>query len=44
MTGRATDNAVGSDMIKEQLNVPAFNALTQETGLGSVVMEKVFGQ
>jgi hypothetical protein len=44
VTGRATDNAVGSDMIKEQLNVPAFNALTQEAGLGSVVMEKVFGQ
>ena len=44
VTGRATDNAVGSDMIVEQLNVPACNALTQETQLGGVVMDKVFGQ
>ena len=43
VTGRATDNAVGSDMIVEQLDVPAFNALTQETALGGAVMEKVFG-
>ncbi len=44
VTGRATDNAVGSDMIVDQLNVPACNALTQETQLGGVVMDKVFGQ
>ena len=42
VTGRATDNEVGSDMIVEQLEVPAFNALTQEALLGNVLMERLF--
>ncbi len=42
VTGRATDNEVGSNMIVEQLEVPAFNALTQEALLGNVLMERLF--
>jgi hypothetical protein len=42
VTGRATDNQVGSDMVEEQLRVAAFNALTQETQLGNVLMERLF--
>ncbi len=42
VTGRATDNTVGSDMIREQLKVPAFNALTEETALAGVLMDSLF--
>ncbi|MDH3915011.1 MAG: hypothetical protein OEU49_02760 [Chromatiales bacterium] len=42
VTGRATDNSVGSDMIVEQLGVPAFNALTQETQVGATLMQQLF--
>lgn len=42
VTGRATDNTVGSDMIREQLEVPAFNALTEETDLAGVLMDSLF--
>jgi hypothetical protein len=42
VTGRATDNQVGSDMIIEQLQVAAFNALTHESELGNVLMERLF--
>ncbi|MFK8052875.1 MAG: hypothetical protein AB8F65_07850 [Woeseiaceae bacterium] len=37
VTGPATDNAVGVDLIKEQLNVPASNALTHGVELGDTV-------
>ena len=42
VTGRATDNQVGSDMIVDQLQVAAFNALTEESKLGNVLMERLF--
>ncbi len=42
VTGRATDNAVGTEMIVDQLNVPAFNALTQGALLGNEVIARVF--
>jgi hypothetical protein len=29
-------------MIRETLNVPAFNALTEETGLAGVLIESLF--
>ena len=41
VTGRATDNRVGTDMIRDQLNVAAANALTQETALAEIVMERM---
>ncbi len=37
VTGPATDNAVGTDLIREQLDVAAFNALTQAVSLGDCV-------
>ncbi len=42
VTGRATDNTVGSDMIREQLNVPAHNALTEEAALAGVLIDALF--
>ncbi|MGB5250309.1 MAG: hypothetical protein WBO47_11815 [Gammaproteobacteria bacterium] len=42
VTGRATDNTVGSDMIREQLKVPAHNALTEETALAGVLSRALF--
>jgi hypothetical protein len=41
VTGPATDNAVGVDIIRERLNVPAANALTDGAALGDFVLEKV---
>lgn len=42
VTGRATDNTVGSDMIREQLDVPAHNALTDESALAGVLIDRLF--
>jgi hypothetical protein len=42
VTGRATDNAVGTDMIVDQLKVPAFNALTQGALLGNELLGRLF--
>jgi hypothetical protein len=41
ITGPATDNAVGVQIIQEQLNVPAFNALSAGAQLGDKVIEKL---
>ncbi|MBM4219301.1 MAG: hypothetical protein FJ171_06620 [Gammaproteobacteria bacterium] len=38
VTGPATDNAVGVDIIREHLKVPAFNALTHGAALGDCVI------
>jgi hypothetical protein len=37
VTGPATDNQVGRDIIRERLNVPAFNAITEAVELGDAV-------
>jgi len=42
VTGRATDNAVGTEMIVDQLKVPAFNALTQGALLGNELIGRLF--
>jgi hypothetical protein len=39
VTGPATDNSVGVDIIRERLGVPAFNALTSGAELGDCVIE-----
>jgi hypothetical protein len=39
VTGPATDNLVGTELIAERLGVPAFNAITHGTALGDVVAE-----
>jgi hypothetical protein len=41
ITGPATDNAVGVQIIQDQLKVPAFNALSAGALLGDKVIEKV---
>ncbi len=41
VTGPATDNAVGVDIIRDQMGVPAFNALTDGIGLGDCVIEAI---
>ena len=41
VTGPATDNAVGVDIIREQMNVPAFNALSDGAALGDCVIEAI---
>ena len=41
VTGPATDNAVGVDIIRDQMGVPAFNALTDGIGLGDFVIEAI---
>ncbi len=38
VTGPATDNSVGVDIIREQMQVPAFNALTAGAALGDCVI------
>ena len=43
VTGRATDNEVGSSIVRDRLGVPAFNALTQEAELGEHLKGLVFG-
>lgn len=39
VTGPATDNAVGVEIIEQQMNVPAFNALSSGAALGDRVIE-----
>jgi len=39
VTGPATDNAVGVEIIEQQMNVPAFNALSSGAALGDCVIE-----
>ena len=41
MTGPATDNLVGTELIVERLGLPAFNAITHGTALGDVVAEQI---
>jgi hypothetical protein len=41
VTGPATDNAVGVDIIEQQMNVSAFNAMTNGPALGDRVIEAV---
>ena len=43
VTGRATDNQVGVDIIRDRMGVPAFNALTQEAELGEHLRGVLFG-
>ena len=38
VTGPATDNSVGVDIIRERLGVPAFNAMTNGAALGDCVI------
>jgi len=38
VTGPSTDNSVGVDIIREQLKVPAFNAMTSGAALGDCVI------
>jgi hypothetical protein len=41
VTGPATDNNVGVDIIRERLGLPAANALTAGASLGDLVLERV---
>ncbi|HLS82250.1 MAG TPA: hypothetical protein VK025_12680 [Steroidobacter sp.] len=41
VTGPATDNAVGVNIIRERLGVPAFNAITDGVALGDRVIESL---
>ena len=41
VTGPSTDNAVGVQIIQEQLKVPAFNALAAGAALGDSIIESV---
>jgi hypothetical protein len=41
VTGPATDNAVGVNIIREQFGVPAFNAITNGAALGDCVIESL---
>lgn len=41
VTGPATDNQVGVDLITDQLRVPAFNAISNGAALGERVMQAV---
>ena len=41
VTGPATDNAVGVDIIQEQMQVPAFNAITNSAALGNHLVEQL---
>jgi hypothetical protein len=41
VTGPATDNQVGVDIIQDQMNVPAFNAMTSGAALADRVIEAV---
>jgi hypothetical protein len=42
ITGPATDNAVGVDIVRERLSLPAANALTSGASLGDIVFERAF--
>lgn len=41
VTGPATDNAVGVDIIRDQFGVPAFNAMTSGVALGDCVIDSL---
>src|SRR5579862_8369777 len=41
VTGPATDNQVGIEIIEQQMKVSAFNALTNSAGLGDFVIESL---
>src|SRR5690606_4413480 len=41
VTGPATDNAVGVNIIREKFGVPAFNAITSGAALGDAVIESL---
>ena len=41
VTGPSTDNSVGVDIIRKQLGVPAFNAMSAGAALGDCVMDAV---
>ncbi|MFO1425477.1 MAG: hypothetical protein U1F11_00580 [Steroidobacteraceae bacterium] len=41
VTGPSTDNAVGVDIIVEQMKVPAFNAMTNGPALGDCIIEAI---
>jgi len=41
VTGPATDNAVGVNIIKDQFGVPAFNAMTSGAALGDCVIDSL---
>ena len=41
VTGPATDNAVGVNIIRDQFGVPAFNALTSGVALGDCVIDSL---
>ena len=41
VTGPATDNAVGVELIREQMKVPAFNALADGAALGDCIIEAI---
>jgi hypothetical protein len=41
VTGPATDNLVGKEIIVERLGIPAVNAITHGAELGDVVSEVV---
>jgi hypothetical protein len=41
VTGPATDNAVGVNIIRDQFGVAAFNAITDGAALGDCVIESV---
>ncbi len=41
VTGPSTDNAVGVQIIQEQLKVPAFNALAAGAALGDSIIKSV---
>jgi len=44
VTGPATDNAVGVEIIRERLALPAANALTAGASLGDIVLERVLAK
>ena len=41
VTGPSTDNAVGVEIIQQQLNVPAFNAISSGAALGDCVIDAI---
>lgn len=41
VTGPATDNAVGVELIREQMKVPAFNALADGAALGDCIIDAI---
>ncbi|HEU4617878.1 MAG TPA: hypothetical protein VFV10_07540 [Gammaproteobacteria bacterium] len=41
VTGPATDNQVGIDIIRQRTNVPAFNALSQGAELGDLLLDHI---